>query len=468
MKEYDVVIIGAGSGGLSARREVAKVTENYLVVNSGPLGTTCARVGCMPSKVLIQTANDFDRRKSFDEMGIEGQAALGLNQAKVMQHVRKLRDRFVRGVVGGMDSWMGEKLLSKRASFVNEFELDCEGERVKAKKIVIAAGSRPNIPKALAGAEKYFLTTDEIFELEELPERVAVIGLGVIGLELGQALHRLERKVTMIGRREVFAGLTDPELNQYVSRKFSEELDISFGGITSFEEQGDQVLIKSGDRDIVVDKILLASGRASNIDRLNITCLNAQMNSSGVPEYSKETFQLKTHPHIFVAGDITADKQILHEASDEGKIAGYNCVHETKSFQTRSSLLITFCDPNIASVGKSYKELTDSGVDFSIGEVSFEGQGRSIVKLKEMGLLRVYGNKKTGEILGAEMFGPDAEHIAHLLSWVIEQRLTVNKVLSFGFYHPVIEEGLRTALRDLRSKTDEAQPVLEVFEKSDQ
>ncbi len=465
MKEYDVVIIGAGSGGLSARREVAKVTDNYLVVNSGPLGTTCARVGCMPSKVLIQTANDFYRRKSFKEMGIQGEDYLSLDQVKVMEHVRKLRDRFVRGVVGGMESWMDEKLLSKRATFINEHELDCEGEKVRGKKIVIAAGSRPNIPAALKGAEKYFLTTDEIFELKELPETVAVIGLGVIGLELGQALHRLERKVTLIGRRKVFAGVTDPELNEYIAKKFSEELDISFDGITSFEEKGAKVLIKSGKREILVDKILLASGRSSNIDRINIENLKIELNRHGVPLYNDETFQLKERPHIFLAGDITGEKQILHEASDEGKIAGYNCVHPTKSFQTRSSLLITFCDPNIASVGSSFKELNENSTEFVIGEVSFEGQGRSIVKLKEIGLLRIYGEKKTGKILGAEMFGPDAEHIAHLLSWVVEQKLTVNKVLSFGFYHPVIEEGLRTALRDLRSKTDEPQPILEIFEK---
>ena len=100
MKEYDVVIIGAGSGGLSARREVAKQTDNYLVVNSGPLGTTCARVGCMPSKVLIQTANDFNRRKKLEEQGIIGGESLGLDHVKVMEHVRSLRDRFVRGVTG--------------------------------------------------------------------------------------------------------------------------------------------------------------------------------------------------------------------------------------------------------------------------------------------------------------------------------------------------------------------------------
>lgn len=452
MKEYDVVIIGAGSGGLSARREVAKKTENYLVVNSGPLGTTCARVGCMPSKVLIQTANDFARRKKFEEAGIKGSENLSLDKTKVMEHVRALRDRFVRGVVNDMESWKDEKLLAKKAKFVSPYELDCEGEIVKGKKIVIAVGSRPNIPKPIKEFQSYILTTDQIFELDELPASVAVIGLGVIGLELGQAMHRLGVEVTMIGRRKVFAGVTDPELNEYVTKKFSEELSISFEGINSASEKNGKLAILTGDKEILVDRVLVASGRDTNIDKINIEALDIELNDRGIPDFDSETFQLIDHPHIFLAGDVTGENQILHEASDEGKIAGYNAVNPVTKFKTRSPLAITFCDPNIASVGLSYGELFNQKRNFVTGEVSFEGQGRSIVKLKEIGLLRIYGEETTGEILGAEMFGPEAEHIAHLLSWVIEQKLDVNKVLSFPFYHPVIEEGLRTALRDLRSK----------------
>ena len=465
MNKYDVVIIGAGSGGLSARREVAKKTDNYLVIDPGPYGTTCARVGCMPSKVMIQIANDYYRRKKFEEEGILGGDKLKLDQAQAMRHVRKLRDRFVRGVVGGMESWREEKLLKKSAKFISDHELDCEGEKIQADKIVLATGSRPNIPKALKGFENWTITTDEIFELETLPESIAVIGLGVIGLEIGQALHRLEVKTTLIGRRPVFGGLTDPDLNQYVASKICEELDVSVAGIDDVFEQHGKLVIKAGDREIPVDKVLVATGRDSNIDKLGIECLKLDLDDSGVPHFDSETFQLKDKPHIFLAGDVTAKKQILHEASDEGKIAGFNAVHDLKEFKSRVSLMITFSDPNIASVGLTFSEIFEQKRDYACGEVSFEGQGRSIVKLKEIGLLRVYGDKKTGEILGAEMFGPSMEHIAHLLSWVIEQKLTVNKVLSFPFYHPVIEEGLRTALRDLRDKVQQAQSNLELEEK---
>lgn len=464
MKKVKIAIIGAGSAGLSARREVAKVTDDYVVINSGPLGTTCARVGCMPSKVLIQAANDFHRRHKFLEQGIFGSDSLSIDTTKTMKHVRSLRDRFVRGVTNDMQSWTGKHLISKKAKLIGKNEIDCEGEIIFAEKIILAAGSRPTVPAVLENVKDFLITTDEIFEQEQLPGSVLVLGLGVIGLELGQALSRLGIKVHGVTRSRRLAGISDPKLNDYVIEKMSEEFPIHFGGIKSVRENGSQLDIEVENSNFSVDKILLASGRRSNLDQLNLESLNINLNEYGFPEFDKTTFQLKDAQNIFIAGDLTGEKQILHEASDEGKIVGFNAVNDMKGFKSRTPLTITFSDPNIAEVGQGYGALEKSGAEFEIGEVSFEGQGRSIVKLKEKGMLRVYGDRSSGKLLGAEMFGPECEHIAHLLSWVIEQNLTVNEVLSFPFYHPVIEEGLRTALRDLRSKVQQVQPDLEVFQ----
>jgi dihydrolipoamide dehydrogenase len=463
LKKVEIAILGAGSGGLSARREVAKKTDNYVVIDGGKLGTTCARVGCMPSKVLIQVANDFYRKSSFTQEGIIGHESLAIDSKIVMKHVRSLRDRFVRGVTESMESWTSEKLIRGYAKFKSENILEVNGEEIHANKIVIATGSTPTVPDMFKDFSDFLITTDEIFELEELPKSMAVIGLGVIGLELGQALHRLGVDITGIARRKSISGITDPKLKDYVIDKFSKEMNLSFDGVSSLTMCEGGVKIVTGTKEIIVEKILLTPGRTPNIKNIGLENLKLKCNDWSIPLYSNATFQLESCPHIFMAGDITGENQILHEASDEGKIAGYNCVNETKEFITRSPLLVTFCDPNIAFVGLKYQELLDSKVDFEIGEVCFEGQGRSIVKLKEIGLLRVYGDKKTGEILGAELFAPEGEHLAHLLSWVISQKLTVNKVLSFPFYHPVIEEGLRTALRDLREKVNEVPPVLETY-----
>lgn len=465
MRKVDVAIIGAGSAGLSARREVAKVTDNWVVIDDGILGTTCARVGCMPSKVLIQSADDYARRSKFEEQGILGADKLSVDTDITMKHVRKLRDRFVRGVSSGMNTWVNDSnLIRKRAKFIDKNTLDLGDEKIWAKSIIIATGSTPHIPPILEDHKDFLLTTDFLFEQEKLPKNLAVVGLGVIGIELGQALSKLGVNTLGIARRKMIAGVSDPEIRDYVVKKFDEQLNLSFDGIQSVEVVENQLQITTGSKKFLADKVLVTTGRSVNVASLNLEALGVELSSKGIPNYSKTTFQIDGAPNIYLPGDVNGDKPILHEASDEGRIAGFNAVRDEKThFQTRTPLEVTFCDPNIAIAGMKYQEMIDEKIDFQFGKVLFEGQGRSIVKLKEIGMLKVFGETKTGKILGAEMFGPDAEHIAHLMAWVISMNMTVNQVLSLPFYHPVIEEGLRTSLRDLRDKVDEVSPDLEIY-----
>jgi dihydrolipoamide dehydrogenase len=154
---------------------------------------------------------------------------------------------------------------------------------------------------------------------------------------------------------------------------------------------------------------------------------------------------------IFVAGDAAIELPLLHEAADEGRIAGENAAHYPAVYRRarRTGLGIVFSDPQIAIAGRGYNDLTKASIDFECGEVSFEDQGRARVIGQNKGLLRVYAERSTGRLLGAEMIGPAAEHIGHLLAWSIQSQLTVIEALQRPFYHPVLEEGLRTALRNL-------------------
>lgn len=465
MREYDVVILGAGSAGMSARREVAKKTDNYRVFDAGKLGTTCARVGCMPSKVLIQAANDFHRRKAFAQEGINGADSLSVNMPETLKHVRSLRDRFVRAVMGGMESWMETHLERKFATFIDANTLDVEGEKIKFKKAIVATGSTPVVPPNFQEFSEFILTSDDIFEQEDLPEKMAVVGLGVIGIELGQALSRLGIDIVGINRRQCISAVTDEEMNQYICDKMCEELNINFTGVKELAKRDNTLIIDTFDgHRYEVGKVFMSAGRSPNVEKCGLLNICKEVSAKRLPIYDKNTFQLKEHPHIFFAGDVNGDKPILHEASDEGKVCGYNAVRDKITpFKSRVPLAITFSDPNIGYAGKTSAVLDEEGADYQIGRVSFEGQGRSIVKLKEIGLLKVYGDTKSGKLLGAEMFGPDIEHIAHLMAWAIGNEMTVNEALSMPFYHPVIEEGLRTALRDLREKVEEEAPEIEIY-----
>ena len=464
MKKVKIAIIGAGTAGLSARREVAKLTDDYVVIDGGKLGTTCARKGCMPSKVLIQIANDFYRRKIFSEQGIEGADHLKVNLAEAMQFVRKLRDRFVRGIFEDMKNWQ-DKLINEDVEFIDPKTLKTRsGKIIQADKLIIAVGTSPILPTHWLPYKPGLIDTDEFFELKTLPKKMLVIGLGVIGIELGQALARLGVDVTLVGLGKSIGGLSDPTIQRYVAGKFTSELDISFNGAEIMRiAEGGQLKVCIDKKINHFDKALLAMGRAPNLHSLNLERIGIKTDGK-IPDYHPTTYELINFPHIYLVGDVNLSRPLLHEAADQGQIAGFNAVRNKNfCFAKRVPLAITFCDPNIAIIGTHYQKLIDDKTDFVTGSVSFEGQGRSIVKSKEQGLLHLYAEKAKGEILGAELQAPDGEHLAHLLAWAIANQMTVDEVLAMPFYHPSIEEGLRTALRDASKQLSIKTHSLELF-----
>lgn len=442
---FKVIIIGAGTAGMTARREIAKSTDNYILIHDGPLGTTCARVGCMPSKALIQVANDLHHSKILNDKGfIELKSSP--DQKKILNHVRSLRDHFVGGIVTGIKQWENH-IIKGRARFTGENSVEVNGKKFTADSFVIATGSRPVIPKDWLPYKKFILTSDEIFELEDLPKRLLVVGLGVIGLELGQALSRLGVHVTAVTLPGKVAGISDPAILEYVLKGMREEVSVLTCEAKPLSQDGNVITVDLGGVKTEFDKVFMAVGRTPNLDTLGLNEIGIKFNEKGVPTYDENNLFLTEHPHIFLAGDVNAHRPILHEAADDGRIAGYNAVNEVQNFKRRIFLGITFCDPQVALVGESFRSLNEKQTDFVIGTVNFEEQGRALTKFKNRGLLNVYVKRDTGHLLGAEFQCPDGEHIAHLLAWAISMKMTVSEALSMPFYHPVIEEGLRTALR---------------------
>jgi dihydrolipoamide dehydrogenase len=447
-RNVDVAIIGAGTSGLNALSQIRKTDKSFVLINGGDLGTTCARVGCMPSKAFIQVAEDYHRLAVFDRYGVGGYQDISLNPADVLEHVRDLRDIFVDRVMGSSTDEMGDELIEGYARFVDKNVLQVGDITINAGKIVIATGSRPYLPEQWYRFGDRILTTDNFFEQESLPESLAVIGMGVIGLELGQALCRHGHKVYGIDQIEHIAGLSDPVVNQTAIDILGKEFPIWLGAPAKIDEQGDQLTISAGDRSVLVDKALVSIGRIPNLDNLGLENIGIPLDKRGLPHFNPSTMQIGDLP-IFIAGDTTGDRPILHEASDEGKIAGYNAAHDqTLAFKRKSHLAITFCDPNIVTVGASWSSLVDRD-DVAVGEMRFGPVGRALIMAKNKGVLRVYAEKTSGKLLGAAMIAPRGENLGHLLAWSIQQGLSVFDLLKMPFYHPVIEEALQAALYNL-------------------
>ncbi len=452
-KHVDVAIIGAGSAGLFALSKVRRATDSFVLIDGGELGTTCARVGCMPSKAAIQVAEDFHRRNLFERMGIEGGDGLSLNIEDAMEHVRDLRDVFVDQVLMSSTDEMGEEFIEGYARFVSPTELQVGDDTIHAKAVVIATGSKPVLPEAWKAFGDRVVTTDELFELETLPESMAVIGLGTIGLELGQTLQRMGVAITGFDQLEHIAGLQDPAVQQAAREIIGKEFPLWLGHAAKIEEEGDKLRVTAGEQSVLVDKVLAAMGRAPNIRNLGLENLGVELDARGLPAFNPNTMQIGDLP-VFIAGDVTGDLAILHEAGTEGRIAGYNAVQETPvAFKRQPQLAINFCDPNIAVIGTPWQELDQDRI--AIGEIKFAPVGRALIMGKNKGLLRVYADKQDGRILGASMIGPKGENLAHLLAWSIQQGQTVFELLRMPFYHPSIEEALQAALNDLRGKIEQ-------------
>ena len=206
---YDVIILGAGTAGLNAASIFRKKGADYLIVHHGFKGTTCASRGCMPSKAFIQVAKSFHERCKFDDFGINGGDQLNVDIPHAMSHVRALRDRFAGGIIDGMDKY---NIIYGQPRFIDPETIEVEGERYQANAFIICTGASPNIPAIYKPYANDMLTTDNFFDQKDFPAQIAVIGLGPIGVELGQALARLGIKVTGINRSDKIAGLKDAEI----------------------------------------------------------------------------------------------------------------------------------------------------------------------------------------------------------------------------------------------------------------
>ncbi len=455
MKMFDIIIIGAGTAGISAYKEAVKHTNNILIINDGPWDTTCARVGCMPSKILISTANRMFDIQNAQEVALDVSAKINTDQ--VMQHVQTLRDRFTQATLKDVEQWPTEHKISGKAHFIDAQTIEINGQQYQSKSFILAVGSTPNYDKTWKEElGNRLITTDQIFELKTVPKSIAVIGSGVIALEIAQAMHRLGVKTTIFARSKRIGVLTSPKLQQLAQKELGKELKILFETLPSevkcnSEEAILNYKLEEKEKTLKVEYVLAATGRSSLLDTLKLENIDDSFEDIKLLPINAKTKQLEQYP-IFIVGDAYTSTPLQHEAAHEGKKVVHNCLNypQVNPVKTLTPLGIVFSHPEMAIVGQSFKQLKDTGIDFITGEASYGRQGRAIVLGKNKGGIEVYIEKKGQKLLGAELFTEATEHMAHLLSWIIGEGLTLNNILEKPFYHPTLEEGLRTALKHAR------------------
>lgn len=455
---FDIVIIGAGSAGIAALREALKYTTNVVLVEKGEWGTTCARTGCMPSKALIHAAGLYDSRHKFEEAGIDGAEHLVPDIPRILKRVRKSRDHFVKSVKESLES-ISHYIVKGTAKFESPTCLRVDDKLYHTKHTIIATGSTPFIPSAFDDIPKNRIITSEVlFEQRDLPKRIGFVGLGPLGLEMAQALAFLDCEVVAVHNSATLGGISDPQMSHDMQQVLAKRMVVHTNAEASAEMDGDAIRFQAGGETYTVDALFLSTGRKPVLDGLGLRRLKVPFKDSGVPWYDPMTLQLPSLP-IYLAGDVTDERAILHEATVEGKIAAYNAYHSHgngnghngngngngKRISRYVPLNIIFTEPNIASVGASWHSL--QGRNIIMVEASFENQGRAVIEQRNEGRIQLFLDADDTTLMGAELLAPEGEHLAHLLALAMQQHLTAKELLKMPFYHPTFEEALRTALK---------------------
>lgn len=465
-RKVSVAIIGAGTAGQNAFRQALKTTKDIVIINEGYWTTTCISAGCMPSKLLIAAADRAHTAKYSEEFGIHSEVKI--NGKQVMARVQAERSHFESYVEKQVESWPADKKIEGRAYINKDGLIEVNDELIEADKIIVATGSTPFVPEGWADSlGDTLITSDQVFDLTDLPDSMAVVGAGAVGLELAQAFSRLGVAVTLFNSRNRVASLLDEDINAKAIDCLSSELTLQLG--SKITEVGTKVddsdhsvaFIQYTDKDGEEghwqgDYVLAATGRRNTIDQLGVENLGVELDEKNRPQHWDNNSGQIGDLEVYIVGDANAHLPFLHVASDEGFSSGSMvCDKNTDAYirPPTTPMSIIYSEPQIINVGKLLPEIKDNpNLEYVIGKVSFDNQGRSRIMGVNCGLLHIYGCKKTDRILGASMVGPDAEYIAHIIATAITNDTTVKQLLDAPFYHPTILEGLRTALRDVQHK----------------
>ncbi|MFA7632305.1 MAG: dihydrolipoyl dehydrogenase [Thiohalomonadaceae bacterium] len=385
-----------------------------VLIEGGQYGTSCARVGCMPSKLLIAAADNANQMSLGELFGISP-GGITVDGKRVMARVRSERDRFVAATVRSVEKYPESHRIQGHARFAAPDRLVVGNEiEIQAQRIIIATGSRPNIPDFLRAAKDRLIVSDDVFAWQDLPESIVVFGPGVIGLELGQALSRLGVRIRMFGIGGAVGPIQDNSIREYALRCFNEEFPLDpDSDVKRIERVSDGVAVtftdgNAGEKTEIFEYLLAATGRSSNVDSLDIHNAEIELDKTGVPVFDPHTLRCG-QSHIFIAGDANNSLPLLHEAADEGRIADNNAASypDVRTGLRQTPLAIVFTDPQIATVGLTIEQVDKRCQGrFTVGEVSFENKGRSRIIAKNSGLLRLYGEHGSGLLMGAEMFAP--------------------------------------------------------------
>lgn len=450
---YDVIVIGAGPGGYVAAIRASQLGMKTAVIEKEKLGGVCLNIGCIPSKALIQKANEFTDIKKFKEFGINIDYS-GFNYEKIWEKSRKAAEKLSEGVKYLLTKNKVD-IISGYAQFTDKNTVSVNGEKYTAKNIIIATGSRPREIDMFKFDEENILSSTGVLMMKKIPESIIIVGSGAIGTEFAHILNAFGTKVYITEVMDRILPSEDEESVKILKESFRKR-DIEMmtsAEITEYKKEGKNYYVgiknkkDESIKTIQAEKILIAAGRIPNTEGINLEKIGVETEKG----YIKTDKYYRTNiSGIYAIGDIVRTPQLAHVASKEGEIAVLNIKNGPKN--TLDNMLIPsaiYCEPEIASFGMTEKMLRENKRDYIKSDFPYYGAGKTVATEKSEGNVKIFADRKTHEILGAVIVGYNATEIIHEIILAAKAELLPEDIAEMIHAHPTVSEAVMEAMRGL-------------------
>jgi len=447
MKKYDLIVIGGGSG-LGVSSAASSLGKKVAIVEEGPLGGTCLNRGCIPSKALLHAADIMHEIKEAKKFGINVQN-IKVNFKKTMEWMRNVTKGDPENIRQGIEQDKNSTLYPVRGKFTGEKTLKVGNEEIYGEKIVIAAGTRPFIPKIEGLEETGYLTSDTVWDINKQPKTIAIIGGGYIGSEFAYFFSSLGTKVTVVQRGPLLMERLDQDIsktyNELIKDQNNLRIEYNKNAFKFEKKNGKKIIhlkdINTGKKSkLSVDEVFIAVGRKSNSDLLEVEKTKVKTDKKG---YIKTNNHLLTsHPDIYALGDIIGKYLFKHIANYEADIVTRNLLYGRKDKVDYHAVpYAAFTYPQIAAVGLTEQEAKEKGYDITVGKMPFTSIGKAYAIGETKGMGKIIIDNKTDKILGAHFIGYNASEYIHALIVAMNAgNQTYNSLVNSIYIHPTMAE----------------------------